>query len=232
MMSLKDLVDAQMRNGINSENQLYEQYVVPALSNPDAFDLAYTQYQQSLGGFNTTAFRKCVNHIVDGKIEDAEEYADWADQFNYIAEYATARNNFDNKVKEIFEMDGTQSEKQAIFDTLDRARTKAHNGVIMLFNNLNKLADEKQWAKPYPTDKPFDPQNPRDRESVATILIRQEPLLDTVHYYLDEQKTQQSEMEKMRSMSITELKDYALQKAAQLTESDLSGLEEQPLVKG
>lgn len=221
-MSLKDLVDAQMRNGIKSENQLYEQYVVPALSNPDAFDLAYTQYQQSLGGFNTTAFRKCVNHIVDSKIENAEEYADWADQFNYIAEYANARNNFDNKVKEIFEMDGTQSEKQAIFDTLDRARTKAHNGVIMLFNNLNKLADEKQWAKPYPTDKP----------SVATILIRQEPLLDTVHYYLDEQKTQQSEMEKMRSMSITELKDYALQKAAQLTESDLSGLEEQPLVKG
>lgn len=101
-------------------------------------------------------------------------------------------------------MDGTQSEKQAIFDTLDRNRTRAHNGVISLFNSLNEMALENGIAQPYPTTHPFDPQNPIDRGNVADVLLKQETLLETTNLLLTSEKRVQSDSEKFRSMSFSE----------------------------
>lgn len=202
-MNLVNKLSAEMKNAVRVQDELYDKIVLPRLGEDD-FPNAYKMYIEELGGFDVKAFRRCVDKITELKDSDPQKFANWAERFTYIGEYATHRNAFDDKVKEIRQMDGTQSEKQAIFDTLDRNRTRAHNGVISLFNNLNEMALENGIAQPYPTTHPFDPQNPIDRGNVADVLLKQETLLETTNLLLTSEKRVQSDSEKFRSMSFSE----------------------------
>ena len=125
----------------------------------------------------------------------------------------------DEKVKEIRQMDGTPAEKQAIFDTLDRNRTRAHNGVISLFNDLNDYATEHGIAQPYPTTQPFDKSNVIDRGKVADILAMHETILETTNLVLESEKRVKSEAERLRTMSLSEQLEFA--KSRVLTATDL-----------
>lgn len=216
--SLKNLIDHQIRNGLNEQTNIYENTVMTAIMNGDSDDIsrAYHDYQERLNHFDIGAFRKTIDRIVtEVKANDPEAFAQWAYDFTSIADYANERNNFDQKRKEILSMDGNQAEKQAIFDTLDRRRTAAHNRLIALFNKMNHFAEENRIPKPYPNVCDYEPSNPDHREMVAQVLMTQEPLLDTVNKFMAVERALigvQSETEKLRSMSLTELLKYAAER--------------------
>lgn len=224
-MTLVELIQSQMRNYEQEQKLSYEKNVMPAiLSNDlDKLEDSYNVYIESLNHFDVAAFRKTIAQLQ----EDSDEVlSNYSDQFQYIAKYVMERNNFDKKRKEIFEMDGTSADKQVIFDTLDRKRTTAHNGVIRLFNNLNKYAKEHGIAEPYPNrGMEYDPQNPTDRAHVADVLKNHQTLLENVnHMMMDKLKENNvvSEAEKFRSMTITQLYEYAKERQMSNSLDDLS----------
>lgn len=199
----------RLRWGIKEQDALYDQYVTPHLED-DTLEHAYQYYVKSLDHFDIRAFRKTVNAIM----QDPEALPAFTDKFQSIPDYVEHRNNFDEKRKDILQMDGTPKEKQAIFDTLDRNRTRAHNRVIDLFNSLNRYAESHNIAYPYPNNgESFNPANLDDRETVARVLGRQEPLLETINHFVQENTTEKESLaDKFRSMSLKELKDYASDK--------------------
>lgn len=217
-MNLVDKLSAEMKYSAQVQDDLYESIVITSLDTDNLPD-AYQRYQSELGGFDIRAFRRCVESITQMNQDDPEGFANWSNKFTYIGEYATHRNAFDEKVKEIRQMDGTPSEKQAIFDTLDRNRTRAHNGVISLFNDLNDYATEHGIAQPYPTTQPFDKSNVIDRGKVADILALHETILETTNLLLESEKRVKSESERLRTMSLSE--QLAFAKSRVLTADDL-----------
>ena len=227
-MTLVKLIQSQMRNFEQEQKLSYETKVMPAILSNDLDNLnsAYKAYIESLNHFDVAAFRKTIARLQE---DTNEVLSNYSDQFQFVASYAIERNNFDKKRKEIFEMDGTSADKQAVFDTLDRRRTIAHNGVIRLFNNLNKYASENEIAAPYPNmGMEYDPKNPTDRAHVAEVLETHQTLLENVnHMIVDElnENNVPSTADKFRSMSIKQLYEYA--KANQMTDSldDLSNIE-------
>lgn len=217
-MNLVDKLSAEMKYSVQVQDDLYESIVIPSLDTDNLQD-AYQRYQNELGGFDIRAFRRCMESITQMNQDNPEEFANWSNKFTYISEYATHRNAFDEKVKEIRQMDGTPSEKQVIFDTLDRNRTRAHNGVISLFNDLNDYATKNGIAQPYPTTQPFDKSNVIDRGKVADILTIHETILETTNLVLESEKSVQSESERLRTMSLSE--QLAFAKSRILTATDL-----------
>ncbi len=217
-MNLVDELSAEMKYSVQVQDDLYESIVIPNLESEELPN-AYQRYQSELGGFDIRAFRRCIETITQMNQNNPEEFANWSNKFTYIGEYATHRNAFDEKVKEIRSMDGTPSEKQAIFDTLDRNRTRAHNGVISLFNDLNDYATKHGIAQPYPTTQPFDKSNVIDRGKVADILSMHETILETTNLVLESEKRVKSESERLRTMSLSEQLEFA--KSRVLTTSDL-----------
>lgn len=203
-MSLKDLVQSEMHNGIRAQDNVYENTVIAAILSDGQEDIgdAYKTYQKSLNHFDIRAFRNVVKTLVNLKDQDREQFNIYADMFKAIPEYVNARNNFRDKQKEIFEMDGDNRSKQPLFDALDMNRTRAHNGVISLFNNLNTFANKNGIAQPYPNDGvAFDPRSPRDREMVADVLARQETLLENVNLWVGESIDDSYNREDIRSLS-------------------------------
>lgn len=202
-MDLTSRLKIVMRHATAIQDSLYDNIVLPKLGQDD-YQTAYTEYVNELGGFDVRAFRKCIEAIREQKNTDPQSFANWSEKFKYIGEYVNARNNFNEKAREINECDGTPSEKAAMWDTLDRHRTTAHNGVISLFNDMNKFATQNSIAMPYPTLEAFDKGNPNDRAHVADILMRHETLLETVNLILADEKTVESESEKSRQMTYSE----------------------------
>lgn len=219
-MNLKNKLTAEMKHTITVQKNLYDQIVLPTLGDEN-FPDAYKLYLDELGGFDAQAYNKTITKITGLKESNPKEFANWADHFSYIPEYITHRNNFDEKTKEIRQMEGTPSERQAIWDTLDRNRTRAHNGVISLFNKLNEFATENKIAQPYPTIKPFDKNNAYDRERVAEILSKHTTLLEVTNSLLTQEKTIESDAERYRTMSFSELLKVAKEKMLELTPDDL-----------
>lgn len=219
-MSLVKLIQTQMRNYEREQQLSYEQTVMPVILSDDisGLDESYKKYMETLNHFDVSAFRKTVTEL---QKDTTEVLSNYSDQFQYIASYAIERNNFDKKRKEIFEMDGTSADKQIIFDTLDRRRVKAHNGVIQLFNNLNHYANEHNIASPYPNmGMGYDKNNPTDRANVASVLENHQTLLESVNHMMIEELTTNnvpSQAEKFRSMNIKQLYEYAKEK--QLSDS-------------
>lgn len=224
-MTLVKLIQSQMRNYEQEQKLSYETKVMPAILSNDLDNLnsSYKAYVESLNHFDVAAFRKTIKRLQE---DTNEVLSNYSDQFQYIASYAIERNNFDKKRKEIFEMNGTSADKQAVFDTLDRKRTTAHNGVIHLFNNLNKYANEHGIAAPYPNmGMEYNPQNPTDRAHVADVLENHQTLLENVnHMMMDELKENNvaSQADKFRSMSITQLYEYAKERQLSNSLDDLS----------
>ena len=217
-MNLVEKLSAEMKYSAQVQDDLYESIVIPNLSE-DTLPDAYQRYQSALGGFDIRAFRRCVESITELNRENPDEFANWSEKFTYIAEYASHRNAFDEKVKEIRQMDGTPAEKQAIFDTLDRNRTRAHNGVISLFNDLNTYATNNGISQPYPTTQPFDKGDVIDRGKVADILAAHETLLETTNLVLESEKRVKSASERLRTMSLSEQLEFA--KSQVLSPADL-----------
>lgn len=220
-MNLKTKLTAEMKHTIDVQNDLYDSIVLPALGEDD-FPDAYQRYLKELGGFDAKAYNKTIERIEGLKGTNPKEFANWSERFSYIPEYITHRNNFDDKTKEIRQMDGSQADKQAIWDTLDRNRTRAHNGVISLFNSLNEFATENKIAQPYPTAKPFNKNNAYDREQVAEILSKHTTILEVTNSLLLQEKTTESDTERYRTMSFSELLKIAKEKVVELTSDDLS----------
>ena len=135
-MSIIDEIQVEMKHSVDLQNELYDDIVLPALGE-DNYESAYKKYMEELHGFDAQAFKKCLTEITKLNYSDPAEFANWADRFNYIPEYIVHRNEFDKKTDEINEVDGTPQDKELLFDALDRKRTRAHNGVISLFNKIN-----------------------------------------------------------------------------------------------
>lgn len=235
--NLLDLINAQMEEGVKAQDRMYDEIVLTAMENPDktAASKAYDTYLQKINHFDIRAFRKIINIITtDIKTNEPELFEYYCDQFSSISEYSNARNNWDKKLHEINETEGTPLEKQAMWESLDKRRTRAHNKMINLFNSLNKLALEKGVAKPYPyfnSEVPigrnpeeanqydFDPLSPIDREKAAHIMLTQETLLETVHLAIIEYRdpTKETKKERYSKMSIGEMYKEAMENTNQTT---------------
>lgn len=196
----KNRVDFLISNTKREQDAIYEKYVTPALEEPDHFEEAYANYVKNLNHFDVAAYQKTVQVIL---ASDDEEIGKFQDMFSAIPDYATARNEWDVKIKDILDMDGTAADKQNMIDALDFKRTRAHNGVIQLFNSMNKFAHDHNIAYPYPNSGlEFDPKSPHDRELVADILTRHEPLLEVSNLLVQEQDIDKVDY---RSMTPSEL---------------------------
>lgn len=211
ILNLKESIDEQMRSAQQKQNQLYDEIVWPLIENNDYDNMpkAMIKYQNAINHFDVSAFRKVFDKIMTEKEQNHEMFADFAQEFLSIPAYANARNNFNLKVKDILEGDGDMSSKQAAIDSLDFSRTKQHNRVIALFNKLNSFATERNIPEPYPNNgKPFDPQNPMDREIVAEALASQETILENINRYLSEEKSKAnliSKEEQFQQMSPSQI---------------------------
>lgn len=210
-LTLRQRAEARLQESANVQNRLYDELVLSKLDEePAVAQKAYQEYQEKLGGFDVNAFRKCIRVLTTQvKETNPELFSLYVDKFNYIPEYITHRNCFDEKRKEILESDSDHVNKQHTFDALDRNRTRAHNGVIDLFNSLNEFADKHKITRPYPNKGvPFNKAIPSDRAHVADILKRQEPLFNTVNLFMEDERTVESPTEKLRNMSLTESLEY------------------------
>ena len=196
--------------GVQAQDALYDKYVTPAIESGTQDDIikGFGEYQKAIGNFDIRAFRQCVQYFHTHKEDYQDVFEDLVRQFEYIPEYIEQRGLFNQRTKEINEMDGTPQERKGIWETLDRNRTRAHNGVIALFNTLNRFADEHGIAQPYPTDHPFDKNDSRDRNRVAEILETHEPLLDTVNQFMQENSISHVSLKSLRVMGIKELAEY------------------------
>ena len=203
-MSIIDKIQVEMKHSVDLQNELYDDIVLPALGK-DNYESAYKKYMEELHGFDAQAFKKCLTEITKLNYSDPAEFANWADRFNYIPEYIVHRNEFDKKTDEINEVDGSPQDKELLFDALDRKRTRAHNGVISLFNKINEFAESKNIVQPYPTSKPFNPKDPVDRGRVADILTKQETLLENINLIIQKEKIHESDKDRYSKMSIGEL---------------------------
>ena len=195
MTTLKDTIDAQLSNHIKTQNILYENIVAPTLQSNDMEQInkAYQDYQKALGGFDNQAYKKTIQILTTTvKEQDPKRFSQMIDLYDSVPNYITYRNNWDKQIKLILEMDGSNQDKQNMSNSLDYNRTKEHNKVIHLYNELNKLAKEHHIAPPYPTDHEFDKTNSQDREQVAKILYKHETLFENSHLFLEDEAKKKS----------------------------------------
>lgn len=211
-LTLKEKARALINESVNAQNQLFDEIVLPNLDNEDdtVVTRAHKTYMEKLGGFDAKAFRKCMDKLRNEvSVENPELFSLYADKFSHIPEYITHRNNYNEKVKNISKEEESNEIKQVTVKALDMNRTRAHNGVIDLFNTLNEFADKNRIAKPYPNNgRPFNPQSIMDRAHVADVLKRQETLFETFEMNIANERTTESHYEKMRNMNLKELQDY------------------------
>lgn len=211
MSKISEKADAQLTQGIRAQDMLYDDIVLPALDKgDDAISIAMKEYYGKLNGFDTRAFRQCLTHIrTVVKEENPERFAMYCDQFEAIPKYSNERNNFKEKCMDIVQNVDNAYDKKELVGGLDRKRTNEHNIVIGLFNDLNELADEQGFPRPYIHDKKkFDRTSPLDREFVAKITERQEPLFDTINHLMAEENTYGSVIDKMKTMNVKELSEF------------------------
>lgn len=210
-MTLREKAEALLKNNVRSQDMLYDEIVLPSFEQgDDAIDIAFKEYHKRLGGYDAKAFRGCIHKLLnDTKDNNPELFADFADRFKFVSEYASHRNVFDKKRVEILTADTSNEDKEAIFKSLDRKRTAAHNGLIGLYNKLNEFADENKLPKPYPNNGvPFNKNNPNDRELVANILRRQDPVATVVSELLLDENKLDLPSEKMSKMTLSEQLEY------------------------
>lgn len=209
MLTYEEVLQS-FRYGVQAQDALYDKYVTPTIEAGTQDDIikGFGEYQKAIGNFDIRAFRQCVQYFHAHKEDDLDVFEDLVRQFEYIPEYIEQRGLFNQRTKEINETEGTPLERKSMWETLDRNRTRAHNGVIALFNALNRFADEHGIAQPYPTDHPFDKNDPRDRNHVAEILETHEPLLDTVNQFMQENSISHVSLKSLRVMGIKELAEY------------------------
>lgn len=173
---IKDL----LRNRLKEQDTLYENIIYKAIESGGDMSQAFESYAKQLNYYDAKAFYKVLEHLeTQTKQVDNQKYTQILEQFSSIPEYANHRNNFQDKVKDILQADGDRASKQAQIDSLDFSRTKAHNRMILLFNNLNKYALENNLNKPYLIME-LDKTDANDRELAAVIMQQHEPVMESI----------------------------------------------------
>lgn len=190
MMAYETLQD-EMRNARVHQNQLYDKHVyarIVAGEDTETISYGYHEYVSSLQGFDVNAFDRTIYQVLH---DDDDAVVDrFAEGFKSIPDYLVERNNWSEKIKEIMDSNSDTASKQALVDSLDRSRTKAHNGVINLFNDLNQYAEDNHISKPYPVAYgEFRKDNLQHRADVADILTRQTTLLESTQEHVWEKFT-------------------------------------------
>jgi len=185
MVQYEKLKD-DMRHARMEQDQLYEKYVyakIIAGEDTDSITAGYHEYLSALQGFDVHAFDRTIHKIMH---DDDEQVLDhFAEGFKSIPDYLAERNNWSEKVKEIMNSDSDATSKQMAVDAMDRARTRAHNGVISLFNDLNQYAEDNGIPKPYPVKYgEFRKDNLEHRADVADILTRQTTILEATQEHV------------------------------------------------
>lgn len=214
MADLLDTVKRQMHTLRQIQDNAYDKYVFSKiLENAPSEEMAqgYADYEQSLQGFDVRSFEKTFLSILDS---DKNTLDVFTDQFRAIPKYLMSRNNWDTKVRNIMSEDCTPQDKQGAIDALDRQRTRAHNGVISLFNHLNDYAKEHSFGEPYPHGGiSFEPSNINHREDAAQALVSQSTLLELTNELIQEKFQEtgsaQTTYDKYRTMSLSELYQVA-----------------------
>lgn len=165
-------------NVVEVQNKLFGKLVYGA----EDKDRAFEKYYKELLYFDAIAFRKVVKHLLENKENNVEQFKEISNAFLAIPEYLNKRNHYSRKRKELLSVEGTASDKQSLFNTLDASRTNSHNEVIELCNIINEYASKNNISKPYIHAGRFDPSNQEDRAKVAEILVKQEPLIASLYY--------------------------------------------------
>lgn len=222
-------IKAKMRTTKSRQNQAYDSIVFTKIldgASSEEVALAHEEYIKSLNGFDASAFEKTIAHILQS---DEKTIGDFSDSFQNIPDYIGRRNNWDTKVREILDMDGSPRDKQGMIDALDRSRTRAHNGVITLFNQMNRYAVANKLALPYPKEYgEFKAEDINHRADVAEILTEHTTVLEETHKLMKERfvETGQTETtrDKLKEMNLTQLLEYA--KTHQSTEDAVKELSE------
>lgn len=222
----------EMRQTKQEQELLYEKHVISKLvegADPNEVGEGYQDYLEDLDGFHALAFDQVIDSILE---DDDERILDhFTTGFESVPEYLVHRSGWGEKVKNLMQDDSPTHIKSASVDSLDRSRTKAHDGVINLFNDLNSYAEDKNLPVPYPVKYgKFDKKDLNHRTDAADILSRHTPLLEKVNKVVQEKFKESGKGEtiadKYRKMSLGDLLDVAKENFEQkdLPELDLGGL--------
>lgn len=221
--SVYDKLRSQIRSAKQEQNENYENIVMDKIlsgATDEEIAKAHEEYIESLDMFDVSAFEKVIDHIANHASD--EEIDAFTSAFKYIPDYITQRNNWNDKRLEAINADGDVASRQAMFDLMDRNRTRAHNGVIALYNRMNAYAKDNGLTAPYPTPYgEFNQTNPSHREDVAQIMTRNTPLMEISNSFVaetfKERGFEETQAEKFKKMTFSEQLEYA--KAVSLKKS-------------
>lgn len=171
-----------MRTTQRDQNRLYNEHVLSKMNKGarhETIGKDYQKYITSLNGFHALAFDNVIRSIL---ADDDKVINQFSKGFKNVSDYIGKRSVWNIKMNEILQGDSPSHIKQQAVDSLDRSRTRSHNGVIDLFNNINQYAEENKLANPYPISYSyFDKDNKNHRSDVADILTRHTTLLEKVN---------------------------------------------------
>lgn len=204
----------EMRELNTRQRQLYDKHVYSELvkgTDEETIAKAYQDYIEELNGFDSLAFDKVVDSILNDD-QDTLDY--FTTGFRYIPEYIGERSRWDNKVDELLSDDTPLHMRRDTMYAMDTVRKRAHDGVIRLFNDINDYAEKNKLAAPYPKSySHFDIDNHNHRADVAEILTQHTTVLEGVGQLVEEKYVEvtgskETTADKFRNMSMGELMKY------------------------
>lgn len=220
----------EMRHTKKEQEVLYDKHVLSRLVRGDDHNEigdGYQEYLKEIEGFHALAFDQVIDHL----LEDNDDVLDkFTSRFESIPEYLVHRSGWQEKINDVMRSEDASHFKTESVAAMDRTRTRAHDGVINLFNKLNSYAEEKNLPLPYPMSYgEFDKDNLNHRADVADILTKHSPLLEKVNMVVQKkfQETGRTETqaEKYQKMSLGDLMALAKENAEQKDLTDLENNE-------
>lgn len=174
------LARREMRTTQRDQEMLYNKHMNQEINQDSkTIDKDYKSYIEGLNGFYASAFDKVLLAIA---ADDEKVKNQFAKAFNHIPDYVAKRSVWDRDKREVLHGDSPTHIKQQALDTLNRSRSRSHNGVIDLFNTLSQYAEDNNLANPYPMSYYlFDKNNRNHRADVADILTRHTTLIERLN---------------------------------------------------
>lgn len=216
----------EMRHTKQEQENLYNKYVLSRIiknDDPNEIGEGYQEYLRDIEGFHALAF----DQVIDSILEDEDDVLDkFTSGFESIPEYLVHRSGWQEKVNNIMQDDSASHFKTQGVQAMDRLRTRAHDGVINLFNNLNSYAEDKNLPLPYPMSYgEFDKMDLNHRADAADILTKHSTLLEkvnmVVHEKFKETGRDETLAEKYQKMSLGDLLEIAKENNKQKDLPDL-----------
>ena len=207
----------EMRHTKQEQEALYNTHVLSKLIKGDDHNEigeGYQEYLREIDGFHALAFDQVIDNLLedgDNLLEDGDDVLDkFTSRFESIPEYLVHRSGWQDKVNNVMQSDDASHFKTESIAAMDRTRTRAHDGVINLFDTLNSYAEEKNLPLPYPMSYgEFDKGDLNHRADVADILIKHSPLLEKVNMVVQKKFKEtgrtETQAEKYQKMSLSDL---------------------------